>query len=142
MGLFDKLMGKEKDYPALDQSTPAVDRLEKIRPHIESLAQKVKDNFEVVVADNTDYILIGKPPSAFGVAWFEDGKANNIKALMQEKGLSQLQVQVISDKLREAYQRSGDAPRYSATIANRKVVFTPSKALGQDISAIIREVTG
>ena len=142
MGLFDKLLGKEKDYPAVDPSTPGADRLEEIKPRIESLAQKVKDNFEVVVADNAEYILIGKPPSAFGVAWFEDGKVNNIKALMQEKNLSQIQVQVISDKLREAYERSGDAPRYATTIASRRVVFTPSKALGQDISSIIHEVTG
>ena len=141
MGLFDKLLGKGKDYPALDQSTPGAERLEKIRPQIESLAQQVKDNLEVVVTDATDYILVGNPPSAFGVAWFEEGKVNNIKALMQKKGLSQLQVQKISDKLREAYQRSREAPRYSATIASRKVVFTPSKALGQDISNIISEVT-
>jgi hypothetical protein len=142
MGLFDKLTGKGKEYPPLDQSTPGAERLEKVRAQIESLAQQVKDNFEVVVGDTSEYILIGKPPSAFGVAWFEDGKVNNIKALMQGNNLSQIQVQLISDKLREAYERSGDTPRYSAPIAGRKVVVTPSKTLGQDISRIIHEITG
>lgn len=144
MGMFSKLFGGGKEYPPLDSSTPGIERLGKFRSRLEPFVSKVSDNLEVVPADSAAYLFIGKPPGMFGIAWFpaDDDREHNFKTLMKDKGLSQRRIQMLSDKLREAYVRSEEAQRYSAMISNRKVLVTLSEALAEDVHRIIQEVAG
>lgn len=143
MGLLSKLFGGEKEYPLLEPTTPGARRLEKYRGQLDPFVNKVADKLEMVPSEEAVYVFIGKPPGMFGVAWFEAGDADehNFKTLMKKKGLSQAQVQVISDKLREAYEKSMEEPRYSATISGRKVLVTPSETLAEDVHKVIEDVT-
>lgn len=141
MGLFDKLLGKDEVLPPLDPASVAAKRLDKFKPQLDAFAARVKDKLEVVPADQAVYIYVGKPPSAFGVAWYgTDGKEHNFKTLMQERGLNQQQVQIFSDKLRDAYEKEKDAPRFSLTMGGRPVKVAPDDALSRDVSQIIAEL--
>lgn len=141
MGLFDKLLGKDEALPPLDPASSAAKRLDKFKPQLEAFATKVKDKLEVVPAEQAVYIYVGKPPSVFGVAWYgTDGKEHNFKTLMQERGLNQQQVQIFSDKLRDAYEREMSAPRFSVLLAGRSVKVAADDALSQDVSRIIGEL--
>ena len=141
MGLFDKLLGKDDALPPLDPGSEAAKRLETFKPQLEAFAARVKDKLEIVPSDKAVYIYIGKPPSAFGVAWYgSDGKEHNFKTLMQDRGLSQQQVQIFSDKLRDAYDREKDAPRFAAMLSGRAVKVTPDDNLSKDVSRIIGEL--
>jgi hypothetical protein len=142
MGLLGSLFGGEKEHPALDPSSPVTPRLERNREMLEGFAQRVRDKLEIVPAERGIYVFVGKPPKAFGIVWFHDGVESNLKKLMQEKGLTAAQVQDISDALRDAYSRSADEPRYSYELAARTVLVTPSPTLQQDVSQIIRAVSG
>ena len=141
MGLFDKLLGKDEALPPLDPGSAAAKRMASFKPQLDTFAARVKDKLEIVPADEAIYIYVGKPPSAFGVAWYgRDGKEHNFKTLMQERGLTQQMVQIFSDKLRDAYVKEKDAPRFSLTIGGRAVKVTPDDNLSRDISKIIGEL--
>ncbi len=89
MGILGKFFGGKHDYPSLDSSTPAAKQLESVRLPLEKLATETKDPLEVVPAEDSVYIFLGKPPKKFGIAWIEDGdKIINFKSLVDEKGLS------------------------------------------------------
>jgi len=142
MGLFGKLFAQEKEYPSLDSSSQAAKKLDEVLEHLEPLAKTISDPIEVVPVEKAAYVFIGKPPKQFGVAWVEDGKMNNFKKVVEEKGIPLTRFQLLSDKLRQAYERSETASRFSATIANRKIIVTPSDSLGREVGEIIREVAG
>ncbi len=139
MGLLGKLFGGEPERPPLDPASPVVSRLEKDRAALEGLARKTQDKLEVVPGDKGLWVFVGKPPSTFGLVWFQDGKEGNLKLLMKEKGLSAAKVQIVSDHLRDAYVRHKDAPRYAWKIGDRPVVVTPSPQLEADVVGIIHE---
>lgn len=139
MGLLGKLFGGEPERPPLDPTSPSASRLEKDKAAIEGLARKTQDKLEVVPGETGLWVFVGKPPSAFGLVWFQDGKEGNLKLLMKEKGLSAAKVQTISDHLRDAYVRHKDVPRYGWSVAGRQVVVTPSAPLEQDVLRIIHE---
>lgn len=141
MGWLGKLMGTEKEYPELDAATPAADRIGRSRAALEAFAHKTHDRLEIVPGERTIYVFIGKPPEAFGIVWFErDGEEHNFKTLMKSRGLTQVQTQAIAEHLRQAYVTHRDEPRYSTTIAGKKVFVTPSVAFERDVSAVIHEV--
>jgi hypothetical protein len=142
MGLLATLFGGDKEHPALDPSSPTMERIERNRALLEGFAGKVKDKLEIVPGERGIYVFVGKPPDAFGIVWFHDGEESNFKILMKERGLSAQKVQLLSDELREAYKRNRTEPRYSWALAGRKVTVTPSPALEQQVAAIIRGVTG
>jgi hypothetical protein len=107
---------------------------------IEKLAGEFTDPLEIVPTDQVAYAFIGKPPKKFGVAWVEsDGKINNFKTLVDEKGLSVVSLEQLSSKLKDAYIRSENESRYSTTIGDRKIVVTPSESMASDIAKIIGE---
>lgn len=139
MGLLGKLFGGEPERPPLDPASPVVGRLEKDKAALEGLAKKTQDKLEVVPGDKGLWVFVGKPPSTFGLVWFQDGKEGNLKLLMQEKGLSAAKVQIVSDNLRDAYVRHKEAPRYAWKIGDRQVVVTPSQQLEADVVGIIRQ---
>jgi len=140
MGLFDKILGKGRNYPPLDPASQAAARLNTLEQILEPFVKEVADKLEIVPLEKEAVVFIGKPPDAFGAAWVHNGKISNFKTLMQEKKLPVDQTQLVSDKLREAYVRSKDAGRFSAEIAGKTVVVTPSESLERDVTRIFQEL--
>lgn len=141
MGLLAGLFGGEKEHPPLDRANPVFARIERNRETLEGFARRVQDKLEVVPGERGTYVFVGKPPKSFGIVWFHDGQESNFKILMKERGLSAAAVQILSDELRDAYVRTQRDPRYSYTIAGRKVTVTPSKALDEQVAGIIAKVS-
>jgi hypothetical protein len=140
MGLLGKLFGGERQRPPLDPSSSVAARLQRDRPAIEEFARRVHDKLELVPGDRATYVFIGKPPDAFGIAWFERGEEHNFKRLMKEKGLSTVEMQRRSDELRAAYVRSAEEPRFTADFGGKHVLVTPSPALERDVVEIVHRV--
>jgi hypothetical protein len=141
MGFFDKLMGKDQTYPALDQSSAAYQRIQKHRAMVEPFFQRVNEKFEMIPTDDAVYVFVGKPPSAFGVAWFNGGKEHNLKSFMQEHGLSAQKVQILSDKLRDVYVSFQSAERFSISLGGKTITVTPIDAFGQAVAKVIQEAS-
>ena len=140
MGFMDKLFGSSKEYPPLSSEDPAAQKLEAMREPVEKLASEIKDPIEVVPGDETAFFFIGKPPKKFGVAWVgKDGKIVNFKSLVEEKGLSIISLEKLSDRLKAIYIEHQEEPRYSTNINDRQVVVTPSETLKSDIQKVIED---
>jgi hypothetical protein len=143
MGILGKLFSGGEDYPALDSSTPAARQLESVRSPLEKLAGETGDPLEVVPAEDSVVIFIGKPPKKFGVAWIEDGdKIVNFKSLVDEKGLSPTSLENLSEKLRKAYIAHQDKPRYVTKISDREVVVIPSTSLMNNVKGVVEQTIG
>jgi hypothetical protein len=140
MGFLGNLFGKGNDLPALEPGSVAASRLEPFRPELEKFLGKVNDRLELVPAENSLYAFIGKPPGAFGMIWWQDGGEHSLKTLMQERALSQVRVQRLSDELRDSYKRHMGDERFAATVGGKQVVVTPSDALAADVEKIIQTV--
>lgn len=140
MGFLSQIFGKKRDYPPLEASEPAAHRIETMKEPLEKLAQEFPDSLEIVPADDAAYAFIGKPPKRFGVAWVDpDGKIHNFKTLVDEKGLSVVTLEKLSDALKAAYVRREEEARFSTRIGEHEVVVTPSPSLAADISKIIEQ---
>jgi hypothetical protein len=140
MGIFDKIFGVKYDYPSLDSSSPAARQLESVRPSLEKLAQETKDPLEVVPTEDSVYIIVGKPPKNFGIAWIEDGdKIINFKSVVDEKGLSPISLDRLGEELRKAYIAHQDKPRYLTKISDRDVVVTPSMSLLNQLKDVVEQ---
>ena len=140
MGFIDKLFGSAKEYPPLNKDNPAAQKIDALRQPVEKLLSEVKDPVEVVPGDETAFFFIGKPPKKFGVAWVgKDGKVVNFKSLVEEKGLSMISLERLSDRLKQIYIQHQEEPRYSVTINEKQVVVTPSEALKNDIRMVIED---
>jgi hypothetical protein len=138
MGLMDKLFGSTPDYPPLDKEDPAAQKLEDLREPVEKLVTELNDTIEVVPGDETAFFFIGKPPKKFGVAWVgQDGKVVNFKSLVEEKGLSVISLEKLSDRLKEIYIKHQEEPRYTMTVSDKTIVVTPSPELRGDIKQVI-----
>jgi hypothetical protein len=143
MGILEKFFGGKQDYPPLDQSTTAAKQLESVRSPLEKLAGEISDPLEVVPADDSVYIFVGKPPKKFGVAWIEEGdKIVNFKSLIDEKGLSPTSLHRLSEQLKSVYVGHQDKPRYSTKVNNRDVVVIPSKSLLNDLKGVLEQTVG
>ena len=140
MGFMDKLFGSSKEYPPLNKDDPAAQKLDAMRQPVEKLVSEIKDPIEVVPGDETAFFFIGKPPKKFGVAWVgKDGKVVNFKSLVEEKGLSIISLEKLSDRLKQIYIEHQEEPRYTTTINDKQVVVTPSETLKGDIRKVIEE---
>jgi hypothetical protein len=137
MGFFNKIFGQDKEYPELEATDPVAHSVNSFMHDLEILAREVDDSLEVVPARDTAYVFIGKPPKKFGVAWIRNGKINNFKTLAKEKDIPEMKLQLMSEKLRKAYEKSENASRYSTTIADKKVIVTSSDTLLEDLKQII-----
>ena len=143
MGIFGKLFGDKHDYPSLDSSAPVAKHLESVRPPLEKLAGETNDPLEVVPAEDSVYIFLGKPPKKFGIAWIEDGdKIVNFKSLVDEKGLSQPSLDHLSEELRKVYIAHQDKPRYVTRISDREVVVIPSTSLLNNLKGVVEQTVG
>ena len=143
MALLGKIFGGKPDYPPLDSSTPAAKQLETVRSPLEKLAEETKDPLEVVPAEDSAYIFVGKPPKKFGIAWIEGGdKIVNLKSLLDEKGISPDNLNHLSEELRKAYIEYQDKPRYIARISDRDVVVIPSTSLSSNLKNVVEQTVG
>ena len=143
MAILGKIFGSKHDYPPLDSSTPAAKQLETVRSSLEKLADETKDPLEVVPAEDSAYIFVGKPPKKFGIAWIEGGdKIVNLKSVVDEKGISPDNVNQLSDELRKAYIAYQDKPRYVTEISDREVVVIPSNSLLNNLKNVVEQTVG
>jgi len=143
MAILGKFFGSKHDYPPLDSSTPAAKQLESVRSPLEKLADEIKDPLEVVPAEDSVFIFVGKPPKKFGIAWIEDGdKIVNFKSLVDEKGLSPDNLDHLSEELRKAYIAYQDKPRYVTRISDREVVVIPSTSLLNNLKGVVEQTVG
>lgn len=143
MGLLDKFFGAKHDYPPLDASAPAARQIEAVRQPLEKLAREIKEPLEVVPAEESVYVLVGKPPKKFGMAWIEEGeKIVNFKSLVDERGLSATSLNQLSEELTKAYIAHQDKPRYKTKISDREVVVIPSPALSDNLKGVVKNTVG
>ena len=143
MGIFGKFFGDKHDYPPLESSAPAAKQLESVRPPLEKLAGETNDPLEVVPAEDSVYIFVGKPPKKFGIAWIEDGeKIVNFKSLVDEKGLSPTSLNHLSEELKKVYIAHQDKPRYVTRVSDREVVVIPSTSLLNNLKGVVEQAVG
>ena len=143
MGFMDKLFSSSKEYPPLNNDDPAAQKIAAMQQIIEKFVAEINDPLEVLPGNETAFFFIGKPPKKFGVAWVgKDGKVINFKSLVEEKGLSMISLEHLSDRLKELYIKHQDEPRYSMTISDKQVVVTPSETLKSDIRKVIDDTLG
>ncbi len=143
MGFLSNILGSKPDFPELDASHPAVGYLNAHAENIEKLIEQVSSPLEVVPAEETSYVFIGKPPKKFGIAWFDQkGPIVNFKTLVDQKGLLVPTLDLLSEKLKNAYIQHQGEPRYVTKIKSRDIVVTPSADLIADVKKVIQEVVG
>ena len=143
MGILGKFFGAQPDYPRLDASDPAAKYLESVRPPLKKLADETNDSLEVVPAEDSVYVFIGKPPKQFGVAWIEDGnKIINFKSLVEKKGISGSSLENLSKELRKAYVAHQEKPRYITKVSDRDVVVIPSTSLVNQLKGVVKKTVG
>jgi hypothetical protein len=143
MGILGKFFGAKHDYPPLDSSTPAAKQLESVLSPLERLAEKTNDPLEIVPAEDSAYIFVGKPPKKFGILWIEEGdKIVNFKSLADEKGLSPNSLLQLSDELKKAYIAHQDEPRYVTQVSDREVVVIPSTSLLNNLQGVVAHAVG
>lgn len=143
MAILGKIFGGKPDYPPLESSTPAAKQLEAVRSPLERLANETNDPLEVVPAEDSAYIFLGKPPKKFGIAWIEGGdKIVNLKSLVDEKGISPDNLNHLSEELRKAYIAYQNKPRYVTKISDREVVVIPSTSLLNNLKNVVEQTVG
>jgi hypothetical protein len=133
MGFFSK----KPNYPELASGTPAAMQVQEVAQPLKELMGQVSDPLEVVPSDDCAYVFIGKPPKKFGVATIEKGKVQSFVAAAKEKGLDQVKIQKLNEKLRDAYTHNMDAPRYTTSVAGKDIVVTPCGPLVQEVRQIM-----
>jgi hypothetical protein len=134
MGLFSKKL----NYPELDSDNPVAEQVHVVEGPLKDLMGQVSDPLEVVPSDEHAYVFIGKPPKKFGVAMIEEGKVQSFIAVAKEKGLDQVKIQSLNEKLREAYMHNVDAQRYKTNVAGKEIVVTPCTQLHQEVRQIMQ----
>ncbi len=137
MGFFSKKL----NYPELDSDNPVADQLHEFDGPLQDLMGQISDTLEVVPADDHAYVFIGKPPKKFGVAMIEDGAVQSFIAAAKEKGLDQAKIQMLNEKLRDAYMHNMDAQRYKTRVAGKEVVVTPCLQLDQEVRQIMSSMS-
>jgi hypothetical protein len=137
MGFFSKKL----NYPELDSDNPAADQVHEFDGPLQELMGQVSDTLEVVPADDHAYVFIGKPPKKFGVAMIEDGVVQSFIAAAKEKGLDQAKIQMLNERLRDAYMHNMDAQRYKTRVAGKEVVVTPCSQLDQEVKQIMSSMS-
>ena len=138
MGLFSR--AKKEDYPALDLDSKAAARLKEHQAHLEDLAKRAKDRLEAVPAERGLYVYVGKPPKQFGVVWYEDGQEHSFMTAMKKHGLTALQMQQLSDELRDIYSAHKDQPRYLYPLGPQELVVTPDESLAREVERVIEAI--
>ncbi|RPH70021.1 MAG: hypothetical protein EHM78_12995 [Myxococcaceae bacterium] len=125
MGLFSNVFGGGEEYAPLDPSDAAAARIAAQRAALQEMAGRVRDRLELVPAEEMVLLFVGQPPDRFRVAWLTDGDEHNFKGLLCEKGITERDLQRISEFLRVAYERHQREPRFTTMLAGRKLTVSP-----------------
>jgi hypothetical protein len=141
MGFFDRIFASSKGYQPLDETSPAADRIEKIRDQLESLSKQVHKPLEVVPGEEGSYVFIGKPPKDFGIAWIEGNKLHSLKTLAEEQGVKPEELKILSDNLRKIYEENLDDDRFTTKVGSKNIVVTPSEQFRNQVSDVIRQAS-
>jgi hypothetical protein len=145
MGLLARLLGQsepEYDYPELPADHPAREWIDSFREPLGRLADEVpKERIELVPSEHGGYVFIGDPHGTFGLAWIEQGEVKNLKSLTEERGVRPILLERLVEKLREAYDISKDAQRYTAELGERKLAVTPDELLERNVRGLLEQVT-
>lgn len=141
MGLLNKLFSSTPEFPPIDPQSPAAQRVAEVQSELGELAGKVAQPLEVVPSEHAAYVFIGKPPKKFGLAWIHDGQVSGLNTLVEQHGMKPSQVEGVIEDLRQAYQRSADAQRFTADLPKRSVVVTPSPRLEAEVHQVIEKIT-
>ncbi len=139
MGFFDRMRAGKKDYPELDNTSLAADRLEKIRDQLESLSKRVHKPLEVIPGEEGGFVFIGKPPKDFGIAWIEGDKLRTFKSLVEEDGVNPQDLPKISEDLRKVYEANLQDERFTAKLGKKEIVVTPNEQFRTQVTDIIRQ---
>lgn len=139
MGFFRNLMGREQ-LPPLPDDSYAVERINKVLPELRQLIAETNDRIEVVPAEESAYVFIGKPPRKFGVAWIRGGEVTNLGEVARQRNFSPITLERIEDDLGAAYRRSEPDQRYQYEMNGQEVVVTPSEDLETEVDRIIQEL--
>lgn len=137
MGILKTLTGGDK-HPPLPEDNYAARRVKEVEQELRQLVSETKDRIEVVPAQHSAYVFIGKPPKKFGMAWITDGQVANLGELAQRKNFSPITLEKIEDELAQAYRQSEIDERYSCDIGGEKVIVTPSTHLESEVHRIIQ----
>lgn len=137
MGLLKNLVGGE-NHPPLPSDSYAVKRVGSVLNELRQLASETKGRIEIVPAEHSAYVFIGKPPKKFGMAWIADGKVANLGELARQKNFSPITLEKIEDELSVAYKRSESDQRFSYDISGQQIVVTPSRDLENEVHDIIQ----
>ena len=62
--------------------------------------------------------------------------------MVDEKGLTQDNLQHLSEELRKAYISHQDKPRYLTRISDREVVVIPSASLLKNLKGVVEQAVG
>ena len=139
MGILDTVFRRKLQCPPLDPTSAASAHIAARSALLEPLIRKIHVRLELVPAADTVYVFLDKPPGAFGLAWFENGREVNFTSLKADQGVSQGRIQILSKKIAAAYKKSAGTARYALTIAGREVQVTPSDELSAAIKQAIDE---
>ena len=101
----------------LNPSRAAAARIEAQRAILEEMAGPVRDELELGPGEEMVLVFVGQPPDRLRVAWLADGDEQNVEGLFFEKGMTDRDLQRISDFLRVAYERHQREPRFTAVLA-------------------------
>ncbi len=135
MGFFSKKV----NYPELAEDTQAAAQIQAIEGSLKDLIDQISDPLEIVPTEGRAFVFIGKPPKRFGMAMLDE-TVHSLGASAREHGIDQGQLQQINDRLREAYLRCQDSPRYKTSIEGKDVVITPNPQLAQEVIKITRNI--
>ncbi|MEJ2089627.1 MAG: hypothetical protein P8Y69_14385 [Gammaproteobacteria bacterium] len=138
MGILGKIFGHKKpDYPPLESQSAIAEQLKSVESELRGLVETIEDDIEIVPAPDETYVLFGKLPAAFDLAWIRDGQVRNLSKVVEEQKVPPHRAQALAELIRSAYERSQNDERYSTQLAGRTVVVTPSDGLRQKVHEIV-----
>jgi hypothetical protein len=141
MGILDKIFGKTpREYPPLDSQTELAEQLKRVESELQSFAETIDEDLEIVPASDETFVFFGEPPKVFGLAWIREGQVKNLSEVIEEKKIPPYRAEAFADLLRAAYKGSKDEARYSTQLAGRSVVVTPSDGLRQKVHEIVEKL--
>lgn len=141
MGILGKIFGHKKpEYPPLESQSPIAEQLKCVEPELRALVETIDDDIEIVPAADETYVLFGKLPATFDLAWIRDGQVKNLSKVVEEQKVPPHRAQALAELIRAAYERSQDDERYRTQLGDRTVVVTPSDALRNKVHEIVEKL--
>jgi len=136
MGILKNLTGVK--HPPLPEDSYATKRIQEVENELRQLVSETRDRLEIVPAEHSAYVFIGKPPKKFGMAWITGGEVTNLGEVARQKNFSPITLEKIEDELAAAYKKSEADERYALSIDGQTVTVIPSAHLESEVHRIIQ----